>query len=537
MLAGVKSGVTRMLRGLVRVLERRETVWAAGAVGVSAGLVALVTVAGGWGGWNVGPRAALGQGPAGTSTSGTSTNAAAAMRTSAGPKTVEPAGAGRSTAPVPTGPTGPVRGPTQGPARGPIAPSPAVGAAATPTSAAGGDIRVRVLAGVNGVEIASASGLMVAHSGGAGVTRVEPRVTVVLDAYGWLVAGRAGAAGQEAAGGAEGDHGLRYPGGGAVTLTPVRVQDGITVNGSLLPGRVRLAARSDMGLSTFDVIEIVPVEDYLPGVVAKEMFPGWPLEAYKVQAVCARSYAVQERDRSVAKGQAFDVEAGEMDQAYLGVTSNAAAIEAVRATRGEVLTFNGRVLRAYYSSTCGGRAASAKDTWPFGPGWEFNLDGPIQGAMREHACDDAPLYRWEVHRDRKETVARLRAFGQQRQFMIRQIRDIASVEMIESNGVGRPARFKIIEPGGRWFMLSGEELRLAFNTQVPGTEVIERRNRVSSSDIDVRVRGDEVVVVGRGFGHGVGMCQYCARGFAARGEDWRTMLRRFYPGATIEKRW
>jgi stage II sporulation protein D len=47
--------------------------------------------------------------------------------------------------------------------------------------------------------------------------------------------------------------------------------------------------------------------------------------------------------------------------------------------------------------------------------------------------------------------------------------------------------------------------------------------------------GGQVVIRGRGFGHGVGMCQYCARAMAARGDDWREMVLRFYPGARVER--
>jgi stage II sporulation protein D len=62
---------------------------------------------------------------------------------------------------------------------------------------------------------------------------------------------------------------------------------------------------------------------------------------------------------------------------------------------------------------------------------------------------------------------------------------------------------------------------------------ITRSTRVVSSDIQIAIAGDRAIITGRGFGHGVGLCQYCAKGFAERGDDWRTMIERFYPGARI----
>jgi SpoIID/LytB domain protein len=134
----------------------------------------------------------------------------------------------------------------------------------------------------------------------------------------------------------------------------------------------------------------------------------------------------------------------------------------------------------------------------------------------------------------------MRSFGQRQGLLIRAIKDLHSVEVMEWNMDGRPKRYKIIEPGGTWYHLSAEELRLACNASLPPGEgvAIDRASRVSSGDMTFVVSragqsGGSAAISGRGFGHGVGMCQFCANGFARRGETWQTMLRRFYPGASI----
>lgn len=412
-------------------------------------------------------------------------------------------------------------------------------------------MRVRIGASVSAVRIGGGKGLVLARTDGGADVSVFVEAEVKRESGAWVIS--------------SGGTVQSVEGGGGLWVRSAVPGQTMLVNGGPVPGRVRLVERTRTGSAAFDVIEHVAMEEYLPGVVAKEMLAGWPLEAYRVQAVCARTYALHERLRVGGSSRtAFDVDAGERDQAYAGVTSNSAAIEAVRSTRGVVLMDGGEVLRAYYSSVCGGRSASAGDTWPTGRGFECNLAGPIQAKPREHACQNAPLYRWSMRRDAIELAARLRTFGERNGLLVRNLRELAAIEVSATNSVGRPSRYRVVEPGGVWYSLSAEQLRLACNQSgvriaVAGSEGdpmgvaigalpdIDRRTRVPSGDAEFAAVRDSVVgpsgamvaveISGRGFGHGVGMCQYCAKGFAERGESWRGMLERFYPGANVERAW
>jgi stage II sporulation protein D len=307
-------------------------------------------------------------------------------------------------------------------------------------------------------------------------------------------------------------------------------------------GILRLSARSDLPGGAFDIIEHIPVEAYLCGVVAKEMYVNWPPAAYQVQAVCARTYALHERQRALIGRKSYDVESSTRDQAYNGATQNKAAGDAVASTRGVILTDNGAILRAYYSSTCGGRTGAARDTWPTSAGYEFNLAAPIQEHHREFLCFDAPLFTWQVERPRDDLIKRFRAYGQANGMLLRRIDGLASVQVLQTNGDGRPSEYKVIEPGGRWFKLRAEDLRLACNYPAPGVAEVTSKTRVNSGDVEFIIprvlasaAGATITVKGRGYGHGVGMCQYCARNMALRGDDWRKMLATFYPGAQVTK--
>lgn len=312
-----------------------------------------------------------------------------------------------------------------------------------------------------------------------------------------------------------------------------------SVDSKMLPGVVRLSGRRDVSPGVFDVLEHVPLESYLPGVIAKELYKDWSLETYKAQAIAARSYALQERGRRMALGVAFDVESSEADQAYGGRTDHAIAHRAVKETTGVVLTYQGRFLRAYYCSTVGGRAANARDTWPTGKGFEFNLDAPIQASPRDDADSASPLYRWTVARDRKELLKRIKEYGRTANSAVRNMDSVAKIEVFERNEFGRPKSFKLYQDDGRWYKLNAEEIRLACNQSVKGLPTITKANRISSGDFEVRREststGDVLVFDGRGFGHGVGMSQYGAQGMALRGRQARDILMHYYPGATIER--
>jgi SpoIID/LytB domain protein len=126
---------------------------------------------------------------------------------------------------------------------------------------------------------------------------------------------------------------------------------------------------------------------------------------------------------------------------------------------------------------------------------------------------------------------------------------IRSIEAVERNTAGKPNVYQITDVRGQTFRLNAEEMRLACNegdATVPTAVLPDVRNgpaHVRSGDLEFTVipapantpGGGQVRIRGRGFGHGVGLCQYCAKGFAERGQDAATMLRTFYPGASVSK--
>lgn len=320
-----------------------------------------------------------------------------------------------------------------------------------------------------------------------------------------------------------------WPTGSVVLFEPITER--LTIGGAEYPGVAVIHPKPG---GVFDLVEQVPIEEYLPGVLSRELYPGWSDAAYEAQAVAARSYAMHERQRRLALGSHFDIESDTRDQAYGGIEAHDRARRAVERTRGVTLTYLGSTLRAYYSSTCGERAGSARDTWPIGRGFEFNLAAPIQATPRECACQFSPRLRWSVERDHDELVRRLRAFGADQGMAIRAISSISSIEAERRNPAGRPATYRVTDRDGKQWRLSAEELRLALNhAGSSGLDRPDRDSAVWSGDVEIEIAEGRVRIIGRGFGHGVGLCQFGAEGYARRGWTMEQILAHFYPNAEL----
>ena len=279
----------------------------------------------------------------------------------------------------------------------------------------------------------------------------------------------------------------------------------------------------------------MPIESYLPGVLAKELYKDWPRQTFEAQAVAARTYALQERQRARAEARVSDVEDSTADQVFGGTGNLMVAAEAAHATRGWTLTDQGRLIRAYFSSQCGGRPASAAEVWSTRSIPLFNQIDILQGKPRQTYCQRSPLYRWNVNRTADDFNKRLRAWGRAKGNQLAQLSRVRSVEPKTRNEAKRPTRYTLMGDNGREYVLAAEEFREACNWPVEGLTPITRENRLHSGDVEVAIYANEVRILGRGFGHGVGMCQWCAKGMAESGMDWRSMVEQFYPGVDVRK--
>ena len=315
----------------------------------------------------------------------------------------------------------------------------------------------------------------------------------------------------------------------------------INLGGYRYPGTLRIVPiESDQ--NAFDVVNVVEVERYIPGVISKEIFPHWDETTFMVQAVAARTYALQRREGARKAGRHYDVDDSTMDQVYGGLTGQRVALRATEATRGVVLTNGSRLGEALYSAVCGGKPALAEEIWPkeIAPvtiqNVRYSAATPPPkyvdlGLFRKIYCQNAQWYEWEVARRTDELTKR----GMDRKHDLAKLGTLRSVEVVQRTQTGRSMLVKVTDTKGESVTLTAEQLRNAANFAVNGLPDLTSVARVHSNDFEVRVGRGVTVFKGSGHGHGVGMCQNCAEGMAERGDDWRTILQTFYPELQVTR--
>lgn len=309
--------------------------------------------------------------------------------------------------------------------------------------------------------------------------------------------------------------------GGVLTLTPAA--DGtLAVNGQTYRGKLRFVPTSG---NRFDVVNEVDVDAYLKSVVSRELLRDWHPETFRAQAIVARTYALYEVATAGAN-RYWDVFPDERSQVYGGMSAESQrSVEAVSATRGIVMAFgppgDERIFKAYFASTCGGIGQSAQDA--------FN-DPPIPPLIEKNAgtlCSASPRFTWgPVTLSKAEVTRRIRAWGQRRDRAERNIAEVRAIQPSHHNRFGRPVRFLVTDSRGTRYSLLAEELRWAINGSL-------NTRTLWSSFINVQDTGAAFVFTGRGSGHGVGMCQYCAESLARRGLRHEEIIRFSYPGVRL----
>ncbi len=286
---------------------------------------------------------------------------------------------------------------------------------------------------------------------------------------------------------------------------------------------------ADDGVMT---VNVVAIDDYLRGVVPLEIGTRDRRDsaAVQAQAVTARSYAYTHL--STEPGREYDVTSGVQDQVYGGVGAETpVASEAVESTRTLVLSYAGRVVNAPYHSTCGGSTAAASEVWhsPDEP-YLRPVSDQIPGTNRYY-CDIAPRFRWTRTIDGAHLNAAVeRYLAEYAAVPGRNPGKVQNVSVGSLTRSGRVGTLTITTDRGN-FVLRGNDIRYVLRD--PGGEILNSTLFTVESVTDMDGALARLVIRGNGYGHGVGMCQWGAIGRARAGQDFRTILRTYYPGTTV----
>lgn len=316
----------------------------------------------------------------------------------------------------------------------------------------------------------------------------------------------------------------------------VRAKAGnLTIGDNPYPGRIELIAQTNKAsqlTGTFDTVNRVGMESYLPGVLSKELYPNWDLKAYRAQAIAARSYAIWEMNLPIRKNSHFDLEASQASQAYIGAKASDKARTAVADTAGQVLVYERRVLPAFYSSCSGGVGQDAIAAWPD----KVDNLAPLQGRVHGGWGQNSNKFRWgPLTRNRTTLSKRIASWGKVNLHPVANIGTLQSVQTTKTNKVGRPTKLRVTDTAGQTFDMDVEDLRMATNFPAGSLPKIESGNIAFSSHAVYTVAADQVTITGQGFGHGVGLCQFGAQHMASSGNRHDKILSFYYPGAKIQK--
>lgn len=299
----------------------------------------------------------------------------------------------------------------------------------------------------------------------------------------------------------------------------------LLINGAAYRGQYRFVATSP---GRFDVVNDVDIDEYLYSVVSRELYPNWHEEAYRAQAVAARTYALYEKNVR-RETRHWDVWPDERSQVYGGLAAETPkSRSSVDDTRGIVLAFgpegDERIFKAYFSSCCGGVTQNVEDV--FG-------ETPMKALSAQHVgpvCSASTKFNWgPIVIPKTELARRFALYGQKKGSPEQHIQAVRSVTISQRNAFGRPIRFQVIDGQGLQYSWHAEQLRWAVNTDgAPGTTLFSSyvENIITESD---RIR----FIGGHGYGHGVGMCQWCLQARALAGIKHEDMLLYAYPGAKL----
>ncbi|MDQ7821657.1 MAG: SpoIID/LytB domain-containing protein [Candidatus Eremiobacteraeota bacterium] len=367
-------------------------------------------------------------------------------------------------------------------------------------------------------------------------------------------------------------------------ITPSREQDAISVNGKAYRGKIAVIKRKP---ESFIIVNHVDIEDYLAGVLGGEVSASWPPESLKAQAVAARTYVLYKKEHPRDKD--FDVFCTTQDQVYSGLAGEVPALMgAVRDTRGQVIFYQDKVIKAYYHSTCGGHTEDGSEVFP--------QDGAFLKGVPCPFCDVSPCRSWvyDISLDDlggllkkggiltgdllEVKITRASRSGRVGEVTLVATEGVKTIKGSELRMLAGPGRVK----STRYTLSADEPREVAVMRLVPDLKKVAPRmelpddtrllagfvltgigplcpsaaqvlravypEETAESPSPRVVRNDvlsghleEVLVKvpsrfhfsGGGWGHGVGMCQWGAYGMAKQGSGYRDILKYYYPGTEI----
>ena len=303
-------------------------------------------------------------------------------------------------------------------------------------------------------------------------------------------------------------------------LTSRSNEDPVAYRGGAYRGTINIVPDG----SGIHIINELSLEEYLKGVIPKEMPSGRGNEYYealKAFTICARTYTITKLKENK---KLFDVFADTRDQVYGGSGIEKEIINnVVDETRGLILTYDDKPAVTFYSSTCGGHTEDAANVFK-------NVDLPYLKGVKdgdEPYCSISPKFTWTETFPEAKFIERLVSAGYLDN-------SGCKIQNININSTFRSGRINELvidltdnHNNPKSVSLYGNNIRYVLKTS--GNSILE------SNIFMVARKGDDIIINGRGYGHGVGLCQWGALEQSKEGRTHEEILSFYYPGTKIEK--
>lgn len=294
--------------------------------------------------------------------------------------------------------------------------------------------------------------------------------------------------------------------GEVLMIRPAAKAGELSLDGRRYRGALELRHKG----SGLTAVNIVPVDDYLLSVVPEEMPVDWPVEAIKAQSVAARSFALASRGRHASEG--YDLCTTTHCQLYTGTAAEKSASNAaIKATRGEVLTYGGKPIEALFHTDSGGMTENSEDVW--------GSHVPYLRAAKDTPAKTMP---WTKTISRADLERKLAAKGHD----IGKVRSIA----LSPLAIGRAAKDRTASGRVKTMTVKGTK-----GTATLSGTTWRSLLGLKSTLFDAKLAKDMVTFTGYGSGHGLGISQWGAERMAAKGASYAEILHHYYTGTKMQQ--
>ncbi len=252
--------------------------------------------------------------------------------------------------------------------------------------------------------------------------------------------------------------------------------------------------------NTLIYVNYVPIANYLVSVAGSEMGKQWPLEALKAQVVVSRTYLIHKLQSN--QNKMFDVDSTTLHQVYGGLLQNKTENinKAVKSTEGKVLFYRGKLAKVFFYSSCGGITASSKEVW--------REKIPYLIVQRTHFCEDSPAYKWKYVIPLSRLASLLR------------LKHINNISIIKRSQSKRVVELKVNNQ-----IITAKKLRSTIGNR-----------HMRSTLFNIQIKHNIAHIVGRGYGHGVGLCQWGTKTLAhKKNKRYKAILQYYFPRTSLRR--